>query len=131
MIDRLGKVAELIKREVALILQTEIDDPEIDSVIIMRVEVTRGLRLARIYFTLAGDPRDSARVAMALKTHAKFVRGELSRRISLKYMPELSFRGDEIEKNQRAVDTLFEKMSAKHRDAGVVAGQEKGEKNES
>jgi len=131
MIGRLNRVAELIKREVALILQTEIDDQEIDSVTVMRVEVTKDLRLARIYFAVDGDSRDSARIAKILKTHAKFVRGELSRRISLKYMPSLSFREDELAENQRAIDALFEKIDIPHQDVEDETGPKEGEKDES
>ncbi|MBU0570851.1 MAG: 30S ribosome-binding factor RbfA [Candidatus Omnitrophica bacterium] len=130
MIDRLSRVAELIRREVALILQTEIDDPEINGVTVIRVAVTSDLSIARIYFALDGDSGDIARVTKALMTHAKFVRGELSRRISLKYMPRISFREDELEKNQRSIDELFKKINTEHRDTDPGAGPEKGEKDE-
>ena len=131
MIGRLNRVAELIKREVALILQTEVDDSELDGVTVIRVEVTNDLRLARVYFAVDGDSRDSARIAKILKTHAKFVRGELSRRISLKYMPSLSFREDELAENQRAIDALFEKIDIPHQDVDDEAESKEGEKNES
>ena len=131
MIGRLNRVSELIKREVTLILQTEIDDPEIDGVIVMKVDVTKDLKLARVYFTLEEGFGDIVSVTKALASHVKFVRGELSRRISLKYMPRLSFREDELEKKQRDIDALFEKIGMEHLDDASGVDSEKGEENES
>ena len=131
MIGRLNRVSELIKREVTLILQTEIDDPEIDGVTVRKVDVTKDLKLARVYFTLDEGFGDIVSVTRALTSHVKFVRGELSRRISLKYMPRLSFREDELEKKQRDIDALFEKIGMEHLDDAPGVDSEKGEENES
>lgn len=119
MVDRMNRVAELIKREVSVILQTDIDDSLINSVTVTGIEVTRDLRLAKIYFVVSeelepgsdkSEPGSGKKAKEALKGHARFIRGELSRRISLKFIPRLSFREDALEGYKRSADMIFRKL---------------------
>lgn len=52
------------------------------------------LRLATIYVMPLGG-RDSQQVLEALERNKRYVRGEISRRVNLKFAPEIRFRIDE------------------------------------
>jgi len=58
------------------------------------VRMTADLRLATIYVMPLGG-RDQTEVLDALDRNKKFVRGELARRVNLKFAPEIRFRIDE------------------------------------
>lgn len=112
MIDRLQRVAEMIKRSISVILQTEIEDDLIEGITITYVDVTKDMRLAKVYYVCDENEKDPDAVAVALKKHSKYIRGVLSEDVALKYTPKLSFREDTLEKDQRRVDMMFEKLRA-------------------
>ena len=60
----------------------------------LQVRVTADLRLATIYVMPLGG-RDEKEVLGALDRNSRFVRGEIARRVNLKFAPEIRFRIDE------------------------------------
>jgi ribosome-binding factor A len=56
--------------------------------------MTPDLRLATIYVMPLGG-RDAKPVIEALERNKKFLRGEIARRINLKFAPDIRFRFDE------------------------------------
>ncbi len=58
------------------------------------VHMSPDLRLATVYIMPLGG-RDEEAVLEALERHKRYVRGEISRRVNLKFAPEIRFRLDE------------------------------------
>jgi ribosome-binding factor A len=58
------------------------------------VRMSADLRLATIYVMPLGG-RDVREVVTALERNKRFLRGELARRVNLKFAPEIRFRADE------------------------------------
>jgi ribosome-binding factor A len=91
------RVAELIRHEMAdLLARGEIHDSVIEHhmITVPEVRVTADLRLATIYvMPLAG--RDEKEVLEALERNSRYLRGEIARRVNLKFAPEIRFRIDE------------------------------------
>ena len=91
------RVGELIRHELAEMLSRgDVHDPVIEAHMITVPEVTMApdLRLATIYVMPLGG-RDTERVIAALDRNKKFLRGEVARRVNLKFAPDLRFRVDE------------------------------------
>lgn len=90
------RAGELIRHALAEIFQTEdVRDPELDGEIISvaEVRVSPDLKHATVFASsLSGKNSDA--IASSLNRHQKFLRGELARRVELKYAPDLVFRGD-------------------------------------
>lgn len=114
MKDRLGRVDELIKREVSVIILDEIEDPLVRSVTITKVDVSKDLSLARIFYNVYGSAGEKESVAKGLKRAARFIRGRLARKVSLKVIPHLSFREDKSEERQQEVEKLFDLLAKEH-----------------
>ena len=55
--QRPERVQEALRQEISLIVQTEIKDPRIGFITITKVELTKDLRYARIYFSILGDAK--------------------------------------------------------------------------
>jgi ribosome-binding factor A len=106
------RVAELIKRETADILENDLNDPRVSGFLsVTDVEVTPDLSFARIYVSVLGSGDESARVLAALEHAAPFVRRQLAPRLKLREMPEIRFvRDDSLERGAR-VDELLRKIA--------------------
>jgi ribosome-binding factor A len=109
MIDRMDRVRKMILREVSEILQSDIGDPRVKHVTVTRVEVTRDLRMAKVYYTLPEDS-NKEEVAKGLKSSGSFIRKELAERVSLKYIPHVSFREDREKEREETIDKLFDRI---------------------
>ena len=93
--NRTRRVAEQIKKDVSQIIRTELKDPRIAGITsVTGVEVTKDLRYASIYVSIYGDNEERETTLKILESASGFVRTEISRRIRLRYVPELSFHLD-------------------------------------
>jgi ribosome-binding factor A len=91
------RVGELIRHELAAMLSRgDIHDPVIEGhlITVPEVRVSPDLRLATIYVMPLGG-RDIEKVIEALDRNKRFVRGEIARRVNLKFAPEIRFHVDE------------------------------------
>ncbi len=87
------RVGEVLRHEMAqLLLREDIREPDLIGVIITvsEVSVSPDLRKARCYIMPLGGENQQP-VVDALTRAQKFIRGELSQKISLKYTPEIEF----------------------------------------
>ena len=91
------RVGELIRHELsAMLSRGDVHDPVIEAhmITVPEVRMSPDLRLATIYIMPLGG-RDEDDVIAALERNKRFVRGEIARRVNLKFAPEIRFRIDE------------------------------------
>ena len=91
------RVGETVRHAVADILsQGSVHDPDLEGHIITvpEVRMSPDLKLATIYVMPLGG-RDTDIVIAALERNKKFLRGEVARRVNLKFAPDVRFRVDE------------------------------------
>jgi ribosome-binding factor A len=91
---RADRVADQIRMEVADILMRKIKDPRVHSVTVTGVEVTADLRIAHIFVTTMETGQAEQEVFAGLSKASGFVRAELGRRLTLRYLPEVMFKKD-------------------------------------
>ena len=74
----------------------DIHDPVIEAhmITVPEVRMSPDLRLATIYIVPLGG-RDEQDVLAALDRNKRYMRGEIARRVNLKFAPEIRFRVDE------------------------------------
>ena len=107
--QRMLRVAELIRHSMAdLLTRGEIVDPVLEThvVTVPKVQMSPDLKLATVYVMPLGG-MDTAPVIEALERHKKFLRGEMSRKINLKFAPEIRFRLDTDFDNSAKIDALL------------------------
>ncbi|MET4260384.1 ribosome-binding factor A [Bradyrhizobium sp. S3.12.5] len=91
------RVGEQVRHAIAEILaQGGVHDADLEGHIITvpEVRMSPDLKLATIYVMPLGG-RDTELVIAALDRNKKFLRGEVARRVNLKFAPDLRFRVDE------------------------------------
>jgi len=91
------RVGEIIRHALAEMLSRgDIHDPVIEKhmITVPEVRMSADLRLATIYVMPLGG-RDEQEVLDALENNKRYMRGEIARRVNLKFAPEIRFRIDE------------------------------------
>ncbi|MBN1512771.1 MAG: 30S ribosome-binding factor RbfA [Phycisphaerae bacterium] len=89
---RLDKMASFIRSLVSEMLATKMNDPRVSRFAsVTRVEISGDLQTARVYVSVMGTPAEERRTLEAL-THARgHIQRWVSRRLSVRHMPELRF----------------------------------------
>ena len=91
------RVGETVRHAVAdILIDGSVHDQDLEGHIITvpEVRMSPDLKLATIYVMPLGG-RDTGIVIAALERNKKFLRGEVARRVNLKFAPDLRFRVDD------------------------------------
>jgi ribosome-binding factor A len=91
---RPARVGELIQAELATLLTRGLKDPRLEMSTVSYVEVTPDLRYARVYISRLGSEAEQNAMLQGFQRAAGFIRGQLGRRLKLRYIPQLTFELD-------------------------------------
>ena len=103
------RVGELIRHSLAEIFaRGEVADPDIEDagVTVLEVSASPDLKVAKVYVRPFKTGQDG-KLLTALARNRRYIRGALSPRLSLKYMPELRFVIDTTLDHAAAIDALL------------------------
>jgi ribosome-binding factor A len=104
--NRLDRIGDVIKQELARLIQTELRDPRLGMVSVTGVEVSRDLAHASVYVTVLGaEPK----VALAVLDKASgLLRSFLAKQLQLRTTPKLKFHYDESVDKGRQLSALID-----------------------
>src|SRR6202047_2028833 len=107
--QRSVRVGELVRHALAEILaRGEVHDPVIEThlITVPEVRMSPDLRVATVYILPLGG-QDAAVVLAALDRNKRYLRGEIARRVNLKFTPDIRFRIDERFDEADRIDKLL------------------------
>ncbi len=116
------RVGELLRKELSEILSRgDVRDPVLETHVITvpEVRVAPDLKHATVLVMPLGG-LDAKAVVDALGRHRKYLRGQVARRMTMKYMPELHFRLDtRFDDDDRITQLLHRPEVAQDLDEGA------------
>lgn len=110
--NRPQRVADLIQRELARLLQREAHDPRFAGVTITSVDVSPDLANANVYITVLDDAKIKGTLA-ALNHAAGFLRHHLADAVELRIIPKLNFIYDESIHRADRISKLINSIDSK------------------
>ena len=119
------RVAELMRHAVAqLLARGQVSDPILDAhtITVSRVQMSPDLKLATIYVAPLGG-KDETDVLKALDRHKRYMRGEVTLSINLKFSPDIRFRIDDSFDAVSKIDALLNSEQVRrdlHPDRGAT-----------
>ncbi len=109
-VQRPERVQEALRQEISRIVQNEIKDPRLGFLTITKVDLTRDLRYARVYFSVLGGDRDKVTALKGLNSAKGYIKGLLSDRIKLRFMPDIEFKIDESLEHTKKIHDILDKL---------------------
>lgn len=103
------RVGELIRHVMSeLLIRGAVHDPELEGrvITVTQVRVSPDLRHARVAIEPLGG-KGEAQALAALRRHRRFLRGELGKRMTTKYTPDLAFEIDESFAEGSRIDAIL------------------------
>lgn len=94
---RTDRIADVLQREIAQMIQQEIKDPRLGEMItVSAVSISRDLSYAKVYVTQLNTEQESIQSTLKVLNHAAgYLRSQLGQRIKLRITPQLKFIYDE------------------------------------
>jgi ribosome-binding factor A len=108
--SRADRVGGLIQEVLSNLLKKDIHDPRLKMATITNVRMSRDLKLARIYFSIYGDNSKAEAAAKGFESARGFIKRSLARKLSLRYMPDLTFFYDESFDYGSHIDELLKRV---------------------
>ncbi|MHB8788602.1 MAG: 30S ribosome-binding factor RbfA [Desulfobulbaceae bacterium] len=108
--SRPKRVAEAIKNELSILLLQKVRDPRLGGVSIVKVDVPRDMKRAKIYFTVQPGS-EVAQASKGLAAARGFFRSHLAAQLDLRYTPELVFYHDRHHEEAERIDTLLREIA--------------------
>jgi ribosome-binding factor A len=119
---RVDRVNELLRLEISQLLARQVKDPRLSGVItITEVRAAPDLRTALVLVSVMGDGEAKKTALAGIQSAAKFMRRELRDRVSLRYVPFLSFILDDSLEN---ADRLMGMLDQIHLDQSGVEAED-------
>lgn len=129
--SRTRRIGEQIKRDLAGLIRSEVDDPRMLMVSITSVTVSRDLGVAQIYVTLLGDPQERESVIETLNRSTPMLRRLLGKIMRIRNVPSLVFHYDDVvERGAELSDLITRTVAADAARADSARHQEADDKKD-
>ena len=109
---RIQKVSSLLKKELSVILNNDIDESIIldNFISISNIEISTDLYYCKIYITSAVEDEQKEKIVNSLNNLKSFIRHKLTQRIQMRRIPELTFKVDMALEKGLAVLKVLDKL---------------------
>ena len=113
---RLAKVSSLLKKEITLILQHDLDDDLIKDyfVNISKIDLSGDLQHCKIYITSTAKENARKEIVANLNTAKSSIRHSLGKRIEMRRVPEIIFKDDVVLDKGLSVLKLLDELKNKN-----------------
>ena len=110
---RIERVNTQIKREISELIQQHLRDPRLtDFIAVTEVSTSPDLKYSKIYVSSIGGKAEEQQVISALNSASGFLRSSLSKRMKMRYTPELHFAWDSSIEHGDKVLRLLDQIDA-------------------
>ena len=115
---RIAKVSSLLKKEITLILQNDLENDLLKSnfIYISKIDLTGDLQFCKIYVTLTAEDEIRKEIVDNLNLAKHFIRHTLGQRIEMRRVPEMTFKDDTVLEKGLSVLKLLEELKNKTQD---------------
>lgn len=111
--NRMDKINEELKRELSVIIDNNVKNPNITGMIsVTKVKTSPDLKYAKVYISLL-NCKNKKDTLDGLKSASGFMRSEIAKRINLRYTPEISFEIDDSMEYGNRIDNILKEIMPK------------------
>jgi ribosome-binding factor A len=123
---RVDRLSQQMQQEIAVILQREIKDPRLHTMItVSDVDVSRDLSHAKIFVTFLGLEADKVKVNLDILNDAcGYIRSLIAKRIQARIVPTIRFYFDQSLDQGIRMANLVEQVRREDEKRRIDAGQE-------
>lgn len=109
--DRTSRIAGEMRRIISQIIMTEIKDPRLPLMTsVMDIDLAKDLKYAKVYVSVYGSDTERKAALEALHSAEGFIRREVGKSMTIRYVPELTFIIDQSIERGAYMSSLIDKV---------------------
>ena len=112
---RIAKVSSLLKKEITLILQNDLENDLLRSnfINISKIDLTGDLQFCKVYITSTAEEKIRKEIVENLNLAKSYIRHTLGQRVEMRRVPEMTFKEDTVLEKGLSVLKLLEELKNK------------------
>lgn len=105
---RTDRLNSLLREVISEVIREDVKNPHVNTLItVTHVDITKDLHHAKVYVSVIGSEKEKTETIAALQSAAGFIAVNASKKVVMRYFPELTFRiDDSVEKHMHIEDIL-------------------------
>lgn len=105
---RVERLNSLLKEVISEVIHDDVRNPHVSALnTVTRVDITKDLHHAKVYISVIGTDAQKAETIAALNNAAGFIAVNSSKKVVMRYFPELHFKlDDSVDRHMRIEDLL-------------------------
>lgn len=112
MHSRADRIKKTLMKEISDIIQKNIRDPRIPTIVsVTDIDLSADYRHAKVFVSIFGSEEEKKNAMEALEEKTSYVRGEIGKRVRLRFTPEILFRLDDSLERGSRITELIDKIS--------------------
>ncbi len=115
--SRVDRLQSQMVKDLAAVIMEDLKDSIPYMLTFTRVEITKDLRSAKVYFSVLGKEKAVEESLDFLKRHNGIIRKMLGNRMRIRRIPELSFRYDSSTDHVLRINELLEESKKRENDS--------------
>ena len=110
-VKRTDRLNSLLKEVISEVIRMDVRNPHVNQMVtVTRVNITNDLHYAKVYISVIGSEQEKVETIDALQSAAGFIAVNASKKVVMRYFPELTFiLDDSVEKHMR-IESLLGKI---------------------
>lgn len=111
-LKRVDRLNSLLKEVLSEVIRIDVKNPHIHELLtITKVDITKDLHNAKVYISVIGNEKDKQSTLSALKSAAGYIAVVASKKVTMRYFPQLTFFLDDTVEKQVQINELIEKIN--------------------
>jgi ribosome-binding factor A len=121
---RLHRLTELVHRKASEVVLYELKDPRLGFVTVTRVDLSRDLRHAVVYFSVVGSEGDRSKTLHALEHARGYVQSQIAAALHTRVTPTVRFEYDESVEGAVRVSRILSELRNDEKDREPATDEE-------
>jgi len=115
--QRIARLNSLLKEVITEVIREDVRNPNVhDLITVTRVDITNDLHHAKVYISVIGDKSVKEKTLAGLQSAAGFIATNASKKVVMRYFPELTFKlDDSVDKHMR-IEELLQEIQSKRKE---------------
>jgi ribosome-binding factor A len=110
--QRTDRLNSLLKEVISEVIRKDVRNPHVNELVtVTRVDITKDLRHAKVYISVIGTDADKKETIAALQSAAGFIAVHSSKKVVMRYFPDLVFKIDDSVDAHMRIQTLLGEIS--------------------
>lgn len=110
--QRTDRLNSLLKEVISEVIHRDVRNPHVNQfVTVTRVDITKDLHHAKVYISVIGTEHDKIETIAALQSAAGFIAVNSSKKVVMRYFPELTFKLDDSVDKLMRIEKLLGDIS--------------------